>query len=74
MITRKELVDWVSQHGCVIEPLPEINNSAFAAIRFRNKINGRRAYINPPVDDRYATFEAVSRVCVALGIPLHPDA
>jgi len=74
MITKKILVDWVMKHNCVIEPLPEINNAPLAAIRFRNPRTGRRAYINPPIDDTDTTFEIVSRVCVSLGIPIHPDA
>jgi len=70
-MTRQDLVDWVQQHGCEIQQLPEINNSA-RAIKFINPTNKGRAYINTPVNDTIVVPHVICTVCVQLGIPI-PD-
>ena len=69
MITRKELVAHIQAHGCIIQPLPEINNSANAIVFFNPRTRGR-AYLSTPINDGRMIQIHVERVCVLLGIPI----
>jgi hypothetical protein len=70
-MTRSDLVDWLTQNGCKIDTLPEVNNSACGVI-FYNPANNLDVWISTPIDDRSVPAFLIYETCALLGIPI-PD-
>jgi hypothetical protein len=66
-MSKADFLDWLSCHGCDINPLPE---SKANVVQIINPKNNSKQYIDLPINKGSVKDYTIYRICTRLNIPI----